>query len=117
MYGQGRCAQTTEKNGSKIPIGFSSRIQPIIATSPDVASSHMEAGCVAVTSLRGCCVVLGDQDDWGTNELSKAESILGAGMPQLYHEVEDMFVWVWRQSHQIEAVTDSLSGSCVAVML
>ncbi len=28
-------------------------------------------------SLRSCCVVLGDQDGWGTNRLSKAESILG----------------------------------------
>ncbi|WP_293715025.1 EAL domain-containing protein, partial [Thiolapillus sp.] len=29
-----------------------------------------------------CCVVLGDQDGWGTNRLSKAESILGTGMSQ-----------------------------------
>ncbi len=28
------------------------------------------------------CVVLGDQDGWGTNRLSKAESILGTGMSQ-----------------------------------
>ena len=33
-------------------------------------------------SLRSCCVVLGDQDGWGTNRLSKAESILGTGMSQ-----------------------------------
>uniref|UniRef100_UPI003AF9C397 type I-C CRISPR-associated protein Cas8c/Csd1 n=1 Tax=Thiolapillus sp. TaxID=2017437 RepID=UPI003AF9C397 len=36
----------------------------------------------AATSLRSCCVVLGDQDGWGTNRLSKAESILGTGMSQ-----------------------------------
>ncbi|WP_296781895.1 hypothetical protein, partial [Thiolapillus sp.] len=28
----------------------------------------------AATSLRSCCAVLGDQDGWGTNRLSKAES-------------------------------------------
>ena len=41
--------------------------------------------------------MLGDQDGWGTNRLSKAESILGAGTsqiwglgrPKIYHEVED----------------------------
>ncbi len=32
--------------------------------------------------MRSCCVVLGDQDGWGTNGLSKAESILGTGMSQ-----------------------------------
>ncbi len=32
--------------------------------------------------MRSCCVVLGDQDGWGTNRLSKAESILGTGMSQ-----------------------------------
>ena len=32
--------------------------------------------------MRSCCVVLGDQDVWGTNRLSKAESILGTGMSQ-----------------------------------
>ncbi len=36
----------------------------------------------AATSLRSCCAVLGDQDGWGTNRLSKAESILGTGMSQ-----------------------------------
>ena len=36
----------------------------------------------ATTSLRSCCVVLGDQDGWGTNRLSKAESILGTGISQ-----------------------------------
>ena len=36
----------------------------------------------AATSLRSCCVVLGDQDGWGINRLSKAESILGTGMSQ-----------------------------------
>ena len=36
----------------------------------------------AATSLRSCCVVLGDQDGWGTNRLSKAKSILGTGMSQ-----------------------------------
>ena len=43
----------------------------------------------AATRLRSCCVVLGDQDGWGTNRLSKAESILGTGMSQIYHEAED----------------------------
>ncbi len=42
----------------------------------------MGAKCGAATSLRSCCVVLGDQDGWGTNRLSKAESILGTGMSQ-----------------------------------
>ena len=32
--------------------------------------------------MRSCCVVLGDQDGWDTNRLSKAESILGTGMSQ-----------------------------------
>ncbi len=32
--------------------------------------------------MRSCCVVLGDQDGWGTKRLSKAESILGTGMSQ-----------------------------------
>ena len=32
--------------------------------------------------MRSCCVVFGDQDGWGTNRLSKAESILGTGMSQ-----------------------------------
>ena len=43
----------------------------------------------AATSLRSCCVVLGDQDGWGTNRLSKAELILGLGCPKIYHEAED----------------------------
>ena len=42
----------------------------------------MEDKYGAATSLRSCCVVLGDQDGWGTNRLSKAESILGTGMSQ-----------------------------------
>ena len=37
---------------------------------------------VQKSSLRSCCVVLGDQDGWGTNRLSKTESILGTGMSQ-----------------------------------
>ena len=49
---------------------------------PNAASSHMGAKYGAATSLRGCCVVLGDQDCWGTNRLLKAESILGTGMSQ-----------------------------------
>ena len=49
---------------------------------PNAASSHMGAKYGAATSLRSCCVVLGDQDGWGTNRLSKAESILGTGMSQ-----------------------------------
>ena len=49
---------------------------------PNAASSHMGAKYGAATSLRSCCAVLGDQDGWGTNRLSKAESILGTGMSQ-----------------------------------
>ena len=49
---------------------------------PNAASSHMGAKHGAATSLRSCCAVLGDQDCWGTNRLSKAESILGTGMSQ-----------------------------------
>ena len=49
---------------------------------PNAASSHMGAKYGAATSLRSCCLVLGDQDGWGTNRLSKAESILGTGMSQ-----------------------------------
>ncbi|WP_305801131.1 hypothetical protein, partial [Thiolapillus sp.] len=47
-----------------------------------------------------CCVVLGDQDGWGTNRLSKAESILGTGMSQNLSRgrrhacVSDYPVWV-----------------------
>ncbi len=38
--------------------------------------------CVAATSLRCCGGTPGDQDDRGTNELSKIESILGTRMSQ-----------------------------------
>ena len=34
---------------------------------PNAASSHMGAKYGAAPSLRSCCVVLGDQDGWGTN--------------------------------------------------
>ena len=43
----------------------------------------------AATSVRSCCVVLGDQDGWGTNRLSKVELILGLGCPKIFHEAED----------------------------
>ncbi len=49
---------------------------------PNAASSHMEDRCVAATSLRCCGGMPGDQDVWGTNELSKIESILGTRMSQ-----------------------------------
>ena len=49
---------------------------------PNAASSHMGAKHGAATSLRSCCAVPGDQDGWGTNRLSKAESFLGTGMSQ-----------------------------------
>ena len=49
---------------------------------PNAASSHMGDRCVAATSLRCCGGTPGDQDDRGTNELSKIESILGTRMSQ-----------------------------------
>ena len=49
---------------------------------PNAASSHMGGRCVAATSLRCCGGTPGDQDDRGTNELSKIESILGTRMSQ-----------------------------------
>ncbi len=42
----------------------------------------MGGRCVAATSLRCCGGTPGDQDDRGTNELSKIESILGTRMSQ-----------------------------------
>ncbi len=42
----------------------------------------MGGRCVAATSLRCCGGTPGDQDDRGTNELSKIESILGTRMFQ-----------------------------------
>ena len=49
---------------------------------PNAASSHMGGRCVAATSLRCCGGTPGDQDDRGTNALSKIESILGTRMSQ-----------------------------------
>ncbi len=67
-----------------MPAGFPACLAPEGKQSrpPNAASSHMGAKYGAATSLRSCCVVLGDQDGWGTNRLSKAESILGTGMSQ-----------------------------------
>ena len=58
--------------------------------------------------MRRCCVVLGDQDGWGRNRLSKAELILGLGCPKIFHETEDTLGKRNRQQSRVRARVEHL---------